>query len=224
MQILDTVTASVAVPGSIALPLTLSQGGGSSPSSPLPLILLGRDERGRPHASRFVDHETAAVANAAGLMGFSFIVAETPALKNLAERLPAGRLFPASGRAFVPFISAQTFSQLLAAAGLPDAPMPFRGASKPAGGDLGEKAGSARGDTPGGAGGAAKPPFDWPDIGIGSLVLATTGGPQEGWFEAVVVYTKADDYFELRWRDFPLDGNISRHRHQLALLHPGTVG
>ncbi|CAA2138972.1 hypothetical protein [Methylobacterium bullatum] len=37
------------------------------------------------------------------------------------------------------------------------------------------------------------------------------------------MYTKADDAFELQWRDWPDDGLITRHRSELGLLPPGAV-
>lgn len=210
---LDTTpaTATATLPPAVAL----------QPNSHLGLILLGRNERGRPHASAFGLDEGPAAERAAALMGFATLVVADEH-RALASSLPRGRMFE-SGRAFVPFCSAQTFARLLDAAGLPDTPVPARAAAKPASAPSASAAGNPGGGATGGPGAPSKPPFDWADIGIGSLVLATTGGAQEGWFEAVVVYTKADDHFELRWRDFPLDANIVRHRHQLALLHPGSV-
>ena len=81
------------------------------------------------------------------------------------------------------------------------------------------------------AGGAASPlkplagdarvPGSWDAIKPGSLVLATTG-PMEGWFESLVVATRADDRFLLRWRDWPDEPEFTRRREELALLHPAT--
>ena len=189
-------------------------------TSPPGVILFGRDDRQRPHASCFPESEAAAAEHAAALMGMRVLAVCDDDHRSLAGSLPRGRIFAASGKAFVPFVKAGLFDRLLAAAGVPDAPIPVKAAGKATGAPLASKGGDGHPDVPGGA---SKPPFDWADIGIGSLVLATTGGPQEGWFEAVVVYTKADNCFELRWRDFPLDAHIARHRNELALLHPGTA-
>ena len=190
-------------------------------AEPFPaVILFGRDERGRPHASRFLRDEAAGTENAARLMSLRLVRADTVALRDLAVRLPTGRLFP-SGRGFVPFVKSDVYERLLAAAGMPDAPMPVRAASKPA--DAAPPAGPGSGGkgSPNAPGGAAKPPGDWASIGIGSVVLACQG-PMEGWWEAVVTYTKADDYFVLRWRDFPDDDEITRARTDLGLLPPGS--
>ena len=187
---------------------------------PLFLILFGRDERGRPHASRFAGDEAAEAENAARLMNLHHAIADTEALHDLAARLPAGRLFP-SGRGFVPFVKADFYERLLAATGTPDTPLPLRAASKPADAPPLANAGSGGKGDPDAPGGAAKAPSDWASIGIGSVVLACQG-PMEGWWEAVVTHTKADDRFVLRWRAFPDDGEITRARKDLGLLPPGS--
>lgn len=192
----------------------------SAAETPPAVVLFGRDERGRPHASRFLGEEAAEAEDAARLMGLRLASANTEVLRDLAAHLPAGRLFP-SGRGFVPFVKADLYDRLLAATGAPDTPALARAASKPAnasppaGASTGGQGGS---DSPGGA---AKAPGDWASIGIGSVVLACQG-PMEGWWEAVVTYTKADDHFVLRWRDFPDDGEITRARKDLGLLPPGS--
>ena len=197
------------------------------PPMPLPaltppqtLVLLGRDEGGRPHASAFMPSEISAAERAAVLMGFrTFVVAGEH--QTLASSLPKGRVFEKSGKAFVPFCSKEAFERLLAAAGLPDTPTSIKAAGKPAeapppaGASSGGKGGA---DAPGGV---PKAPADWASIGIGSTVLVCQG-PMEGWWEAVVLYTKADDRFVLRWRDFPDEPEIARARKDLALMPPGS--
>lgn len=93
-------------------------------------VLMGRDEKGRPHASRFEGCQNGRVENAARLMGLSIAVAKSDPQRTLARRLPAGRLFPKSGKAFVPFCSANFYGQLLAATGTPDMPRPAKGPDK----------------------------------------------------------------------------------------------
>ena len=44
----------------------------------------------------------------------------------------------------------------------------------------------------------------------------------EGWYEAVVLFTKADDRFVLRWRDYLDEPEISRARKDLGLMLPGS--
>lgn len=187
---------------------------------PPTIILFGRDERGRPHASRFAGVEAGEADAAAGLMGLQLAVADTETLRGLAERLPAGRLFP-SGKGFVPFVKGDLYDRLLAATGTPDKPRPLAATSKPAEAPPPAGAGSGGKGGPDSPGGAAKAPADWASIGIGSNVLACQG-PMEGWWEAVVLYTKADDRFVLRWRDFPDEPEIARARKDLALMPPGS--
>lgn len=192
------------------------------------LILLGRDERGRPHASAFGPGDAPAAERAATLMGFAtMIVAEEH--QRLASSLPKGRIFD-SGKAFVPFCSTQTFARLLEAAGLPDTPVPVRVAAKPAGagasavGGQGRGAGgSAAGDPPATRTGT-KAPADHSQIGIGSLVLAQGNDEgDDGYYAAKVIATKADDAFVLTWAGYPDLPEFSRSRRALALLHPEAV-
>lgn len=106
-----------------------------------PIILFGRDERHRPHASRFDGDERGGVEEAARLMGLHVATADTDTLRALADRLPEGRLFP-SGRGFVPFVKTDLYDRLLKAIGTPDRPRPVAAAAKPAEGGSGAGAGS----------------------------------------------------------------------------------
>jgi hypothetical protein len=62
-------------------------------------------------------------------------------------------------------------------------------------------------------------PETWDDIGVGSIVLATEG-PQEGWFESIVLRAE-DDLFTLKWRDWPRLPTFTRRTWQIGLLPPG---
>ena len=192
-------------------------------AGPAPIILFGRDANGRPHGASFIG-DTAAVERAADLMDLYCFPADTEALRNLAAMLPTGRLFPASGKAFVPFVKAVLYDQLLAAAGTHDISSPVKAAGKAA-----EAGGGAGGQPSGASGGSgagdppatrigAKAPTDHSQIGLGSLVLADD--EEEGYYAAKVVLTKADDHFVLQWADYPDLPQFSRSRRALALLHP----
>jgi hypothetical protein len=103
------------------------------PAVSAPPLLFGLDRRGRPHAACFVGHEpVGAVEQAADLMDLYCVAAEADALRDLSAKLPEGRLFPASGKAFVPFTSVALYSRLLALTGMPDAPRPAKAAAKSA--------------------------------------------------------------------------------------------
>jgi hypothetical protein len=83
-------------------------------SEKLPVIVvLGIDIDGKPHASRFEQHDAPFVVRAAELMGFH-VVHVPPAnaeLHAVAEGLPVGKIF-ATGRAFVPFVGRAAFEKL----------------------------------------------------------------------------------------------------------------
>ena len=186
------------------------------------LILFGRDERGRPHASQFAAAQAEAAARAATLMDLHTLIV-TDTHRTLASGLPQGRLFE-SGKAFVPFCSARVFADLLAAAGLPNTP-PVRAASKVAEAPSAPTGGLGSAGAPGGAGGAAKPPGDavaadpWASITLGSVVLAK-GDDEDGYYAAKIIATKADRGLVLTWVDYPDLLEFTRHRHDLGLLRP----
>src|SRR5437763_11611101 len=77
------------------------------------LIVFGRDNGGKPHASRFDANEAELAEKAAGLMGMQVLRPENDEQRALAGKLPKGRVF-ASGRAFVPFVAAGLYGPLAA--------------------------------------------------------------------------------------------------------------
>ncbi|MCJ2127576.1 hypothetical protein [Methylobacterium sp. E-045] len=173
------------------------------------VILFGTDEGGKPHASTFSQAEVELAERAAGLMGLRVLHITTDEHRTVAAQLPAGRIFAQSGRGFVPFVKKALYERLLNLAGPGEAP-PRSVAAMPNS--------PPSNDMPAPAGDSTRP-ASWAEVKVGSLVLASTG-QQEGWFESVVVYTKADSLFELRWRDWPEEAHFVRHRDALALLSP----
>src|SRR5829696_5117738 len=76
----------------------------AQPSEPC-IVVFGRDEAGKPHASWF-DAESAELAiKAADLMQMRVLKVETEEQKALARQLARGRVF-ATGQAFTPFARA----------------------------------------------------------------------------------------------------------------------
>ena len=73
---------------------------------------------------------------------------------------------------------------------------------------------------PGPTSGGSPPnlPRNWQEIGLGDLVVANQS-PEDGWYEAIVVAV-TDDMLTLRWRDYPKERQIVRHRLRLGLLFP----
>src|SRR5215212_9528651 len=72
------------------------------------VVVFGRDEAGKPHASWFDAENADLAAKAADLMHMRVLRVETEEHKTLARQLAPGRVF-ASGRAFTPFARANLY-------------------------------------------------------------------------------------------------------------------
>ncbi|WP_421928802.1 hypothetical protein [Neoaquamicrobium sediminum] len=176
------------------------------------LIVLGRDDAGRPHASWFGEADAVAAAQAAELMGMVSIIVADGDRRALAGKLPQGRLF-ASGKAFVPFVKAALFDQIASHVSAEQRAVLEAGAGgRQAAASSG--AATASSDSP-----KFTLPDDWSKIVANSLVLAYSVD-DESWFEAAVVETKGVDEVVLRWRDWPEMPNFVRRRQHVALMHP----
>jgi hypothetical protein len=172
------------------------------------VVEFGRDEAGRPRASAFGQSEADLATKAAGLMGMQLLRIDSDEQRMLAAKLPRGRVF-ASGRAFVSFVKVGLFDALTALAGA--------SAASPA--PKAEPTSAAPPRPPEGTSKADLTPETWDDISVGNIVLATEG-PQEGWFESIVLRVE-DDVLMLRWRDWPRLPTFTRRPWQLSLLPPG---
>jgi hypothetical protein len=178
------------------------------------LIVMGLDDTRKPHASTFDEENAELATKAAGLMGMRVVPLDTAELQALAAKLPRGRVF-ASGRAFVPFVRAGLYQSIVAAAGLP-ANGPKLACTASAASPEGH--GAAVGGSGGGRMAQVKLPGGWGDIGVGSVVLATTG-PDQGWYEAEVVEIH-DDLLTLTWCSWPEEPQFLRKMSQVGLLPP----
>ncbi|MER8661291.1 hypothetical protein NKH34_09130 [Mesorhizobium sp. M1148] len=185
---------------------------------PMPaLIVLGLDDGGKAHASWFGEDETDLAERAAGMMGMAALRASTDELRDLAGKLPHGKVF-ASGKAFVPFVKATMFERI--ADHLPSSyKWPVRAAKSAAPKPKPGKKASAAPTQPSDPNEGLTIPEGFDKIVFGSLVLACEDAEQ-GWFPAHVIQVSADEMFTLKWRDFPDWPVIVRRTHQLALLHP----
>lgn len=69
----------------------------------------------------------------------------------------------------------------------------------------------------GGAGSSpdAPMPKNWDAIKSGDIVIAHEG-KTEGWWEAIVIKRNGDS-LTIRWRDYPKQSKVQRHRSQIAL-------
>jgi hypothetical protein len=206
------------------------------------VVLFGRDEAGKPHASWFDGASANLAVKAADLMNMRVLKVETEEHKALARQLARGRVF-ATGRAFTPFARASLYNKLVeltgGASGLTAVQANTEGAAdlahRPAdfsvdgvqalAAMLAEPNGAAAGPVKASEPAALPPaptstisprPEDWDEIGIGSLVLATVG-VEDGWWESVVLGVNGE-MFTLKWRDFPRERTFVRRRTELALL------
>jgi hypothetical protein len=176
----------------------------------LPVVLFGVDQHGKPTAARFPESQAMLAAKAAKQLDLRVLTVATPAVAELAATLPVGRVH-ASGKGFVPNVRGDIYAKLLATAGPPTqvaqpSTRTLRGA-----------------ESNGGGSNTKKPaqdglPKDWDGIAPGQSVVAQDG-PQEGWYEAIVVEQNGD-MFTLRWRDYPRERRFARHRRSLGLLCP----
>jgi len=182
------------------------------------LVVFGRDDAGKPRASWFDAMSADLASKAADLMKMRVLKIETEEQKAVARQLAPGRVLE-SGRAFTPFARATVFSKLIEFAhGAQQADGPSAGTEVAASDGNGATA------VPGGFGTASgsavppppKRPLDWDEIGIGSVVLATSG-LDEGWWESVVIGVNGEA-FSLKWRDYPGEPVFVRRRSEVALL------
>ena len=110
----------------------------------------------------------------------------------------------------MPFIRRDLYDKLIAAAPNGNAhPV----GSPPASGS----SGVAGAKPPGGS--SPNLPKTWQEISLGDLVVAQEG-PEDGWYEAIVAEVNGD-MLTLRWRDYPRERQVVRHRHRLGLLYAG---
>jgi hypothetical protein len=193
----------------------------TSPAEPA-LVVFGCDGTGKPRASWFDANSAELAIKAASLMNMQVLKLATEEQKVLARQLAPGRVF-ASGRAFTPFARNAVFGKLVELAHGANG----QASGAPSGGEqasastLNGHAAALAGS--GAASSSAVPaapprPETCDGIGIGSLVLATTG-VEDGWWESVVLGINGEA-LTLRWRAFPREPTFVRRRTELALLPP----
>jgi hypothetical protein len=177
-------------------------------SCPAPVVLFGIDSHGKPKGARFgKDHADLAI-KAASQLHLRVLASNDPKVAELATQLPVGRVH-ATGRTFVPFIRRDLYDKLVAAAPNGNA----HPTSPPASGS----SGAAGAKPPGGS--SPNLPRNWQEISLGDLVVAQEG-PEDGWYEAIVAEVNGD-MLTVRWRDYPRERKLVRHRQRLGLLYPG---
>ena len=86
------------------------------------LIVLGRDEEGKPQAARFPAGHHGLVAKAAKAMGLTVCTAESADAAESAKKLPPGRCM--RGRGFVPAVGRGLYGKRLQGSKLAGQPVP----------------------------------------------------------------------------------------------------
>jgi hypothetical protein len=135
------------------------------------LIVLGRDEAGKPRAARFPAGHDGLVAKAAKAMNLAVCKASSEVLAELTKKLPPGRLY-STGRSFVPSVGRTLYDRLVEQLKL-----------------AGQQVPSETEQSDEGQSGAEQPvpglPTSWDDIAVGHLVIAQEM-KWDGWWEAIV--------------------------------------
>jgi hypothetical protein len=165
------------------------------------LIVLGRDDSGKPLGARFPSDQASLVAKAAKAMNLTVAKANGGALVELAKKLPTGRLY-ATGRGFVPPVRRGLYDELIEQ-------LQLAGQSVPK--ELDQRNGERA--VPG-------LPTSCADIAVGHLVIAHEDAIN-GWWEAIVL-ARDGDMLTLKWRDYD-QPNVTRHVGSVALLMPTPV-
>ena len=163
------------------------------------LVIFGRDEGGRPHASTFTAVEAELAETAAGHMAMWVLHLTGDEHRAAASELPAGRIF-SSGKGFVPFCKETAYTRLQALEGAFQ-PQPAAEPEPPE---------------------YSHVPSRHDDIAVGALVLACEV-PKHGFFESVVIGAPDDDLLELRWLAWPALAPFVRRRAHVALTTEDLV-
>jgi hypothetical protein len=157
------------------------------------VVLFGLDPSGKPRAARFAAGQAALASKAAALMGLSAGQITSDELADIADRLPAGRIY-ANGRGFVPYVRRDSYGKVAEA---------FAGQSDRSRKLCGEPSDSTAELV------ATGFPRSWDEIAPGHLVLAQES-LVAGWWEAIVI-EKTADVLTLRWQNYPREPKVTRH-------------
>ena len=185
----------------------------ASANSSVPVVLFGVDDHGKPKAARFLDKHASVATKAAGQLNLQVLQIIGPAVSELAASLPEGRIH-ANGRGFVPYIRRDLYAKLVAAAN-----------GTVAGAQAGPPA-----TTTGQSGSGQQPPNrsdgpglpqTWDSIAVGHVVIVLDE-PGEGWYEAIVTETNGD-MLTMRWRHYPRERRVIRHRLSVGLQYPNEL-
>lgn len=182
------------------------------------ILIVGKDDRDKAHASWFSQASADAARHAAERMCMHAIAVDA-SIQAIAEKLPAGKLF-ASGLAFVPFVKREVFDQLIAKISTREQERVEAARIVAAADKAAQRANEESGDGDDIELPLLKPtqlPPDWSKIKVGSVVLASDR-QSDGWWEAIVEAEKPESLLVLRWRQAPDMDPFLRRVDQVALL------
>lgn len=187
------------------------------------LVIFGKDDSGKAHASSFEECDAALAKKAASLMGMRILPVQTDVERAIAAKVPKGKVF-ASGKGFVPFVKADLFAKIEAIAPAPEPSAPPEPNLSAENADASETA-----DTMDEADDAAlladaapiaAQPTSWNDIQVGAIVLSAAVPGQMDWFECLVLSIEGEDRYKLRYCDWPTEPAFIHHISEIGLLHP----
>ncbi|HEV3022927.1 MAG TPA: hypothetical protein VGX76_10680 [Pirellulales bacterium] len=179
------------------------------------VVLFGLGDGDKPRAAYFSAAQAALAIKAAEAMKLSVLKVESRELSDLAGKLPAGRVH-ANGRGLVPFVRSDLFGRLTE---LAKATNGKNGTAAPT---VAASAASSAAPSLSLRSAAPRLPTDWDQIDVGDLIVAQDTDPEDGWWEAIVT-DKNGDMVTVRWRQFPRQRPIVRHRLNLARLCPAAT-
>ena len=154
------------------------------------VIVYGLDAHNKPQAARFPERLCDLAIKAAQQLKLNVLPVTSPDVAEFAADLPVGRI-NSSGRGLVPYVRQNVYDKVLELAHAADPAQPAP---------------------------APGLPRSWNEIDVGHLVIAFEN-KDDGWWEAIVIETN-NDMLTLRWRDYPKQPTLVRHRAAVALLNP----
>ncbi|QDG74802.1 hypothetical protein [Labrenzia sp. PHM005] len=177
------------------------------------IAVFGKKGNEPARGAWFPEAERILAIEGASQMGLHALEVTSPEIVELSKKLPKGRTF-ASGSLFTPRIQGTVFDKL--AAHLPAEPQKTAANAnpKPEPEKQNDRASEQAIDMEEGT-----RPKDWPEIAVGSLVLAYSAD-DEAWFEAIVLELSSGETMRMKWRDYPDEPRFTRHITRLGLLHP----
>jgi len=167
-----------------------------------PIVLLGLDNGGKSHASKFPHGQSGAALRAARLMKLRAVRVTDAGLHADLKKLPDGKIF-ATGRGLVPFVKRELYDKFAALLGT--------ASEESLVDEVESKVKEARPDS--GIDAAI-----WDQLDTGSTVVAKASS-DEGWFEAIILaIDREQDSVTLKWRDYPTEPVFNASRKQLGLI------